>query len=107
MNIESILKYQSVDAKIYDIEQKLLNSNFKKKANELSAIAKKAQNRSLELEIEAEKVLKDIANAIARKDQKLTPQNIPHYQQTYNKAKEVIDGIYKEEEEFRKHQFEI
>ena len=60
MNIESILKYQSVDAKIHDIEQKLLNSNFKKKANELSAIAKKAQTRSTELETEAEKVLADI-----------------------------------------------
>lgn len=60
MNIESILKYQSVDAKIHDIEQKLLNSSFKKKANELSSIAKKAQNRSIELEAEAEKVLKDI-----------------------------------------------
>lgn len=60
MNIESILKYQSVDAKIHEIEQKLSNSGFRKKANELSAIAKKAQTRSAELEAEAEKVLTDI-----------------------------------------------
>ncbi len=60
MNIESILKYQSVDAKIHEIEQKLSNSGFRKKANELSAIAKKAQTRSAELEAEAEKVLADI-----------------------------------------------
>ena len=53
------------------------------------------------------KVLKDIANAIARKDYKLAPQNISHYQETYNKSKKVIDEIHEEEENYRKHQFEI
>ena len=60
MNIEKILNYQKVDEELFKVEQKLLNSTFRKKANELSAIAKKAQVRSTELESEAEKLIAEI-----------------------------------------------
>jgi predicted nucleic acid-binding Zn-ribbon protein len=61
MNIESLLKYQKVDEELFRVEQKLSNSQYKKKANELAAVAKKAQNRSTELETEAEKIIAEIA----------------------------------------------
>lgn len=62
MNIENILKYQNMDSELFKIEQKLSSSPYRKKANELTAIAKKSQNRSTELEAEAEKVLADISD---------------------------------------------
>ncbi len=60
MNIENILKYQNMDAELYKIEQKIMKSPYKEKANELSAVAKKSQTRSTELEAEASKLIKDI-----------------------------------------------
>ncbi len=62
MNIESLLKYQRVDEELFKVEQRLANSPYKKKANELTAIAKKSQTKSAELEAEAEKLLNEIAD---------------------------------------------
>ena len=41
------------------------------------------------------KVLKDIANEIARKDSKAHPENIQKYQETYNFSKQIIEDIFK------------
>lgn len=60
MNIDNLLKYQELDEKLYQVEQKMTNSQFRKKANELMAVAKKSQNRSTELEAEAGKVIEQI-----------------------------------------------
>lgn len=62
MNIESLLKYQDLDSELFKVEQKLLTSPYRKKANELTAIAKKSQTKSTELEAEAEKIIADIAD---------------------------------------------
>lgn len=62
MNIESILKYQKKDEELYKVEQKLENSPYRKKANELLGVAKRAQTTSIELENEAEKVIAEIAD---------------------------------------------
>lgn len=62
MNIENLLKYQKLDEELYKVEQKISNSPYKKKANELTAIAKKAQIKSAELESEAEKLISEIAD---------------------------------------------
>lgn len=61
MNIENLLKYQKLDEELFKVEQKLVNSPYRKKANELAFIAKKAQAKSTELENEAEKLINDIA----------------------------------------------
>ena len=66
MNIENILKYQKVDEELFKVEQKLYNSSYRKKANELSAIAKKAQTRSTELEAEAERLIAEIDDIKAK-----------------------------------------
>lgn len=60
MNIENLLKYQKLDEELFKVEQKISNSQYRKKANELTAIAKKAQTKSAELEAEAEKLIADI-----------------------------------------------
>jgi len=60
MNIESILNYQKMDENLYKVEQKLVNSSYRKKANELAQVAKKAQATSMELEAEADKLIADI-----------------------------------------------
>lgn len=60
MNIENLLKYQSLDEKLYQVEQKLANSQYRKKANELMGVAKKSQNKSAELETEAGKLIEQI-----------------------------------------------
>lgn len=60
MNIENLLKYQSVDGKLFSIEQKLAKSQHREKASKLSAVAKTLQNRSTELENEAEKLISEI-----------------------------------------------
>ena len=60
MDLTQLLKYQEVDAKLFQIEQKLTSSPYKKKANELAGLAKKAQAKSTELENEANNVLKEI-----------------------------------------------
>ncbi len=60
MNIENLLKYQAKDEELYKVEQKLFNSQYRKKANELTAIAKKSQTRSAELEAEAGKLITEI-----------------------------------------------
>lgn len=60
MNIENVLKYQKKDAELYKVEQKIVNSVYRKKATELATIAKKAQARSMELETEAEKLIAEI-----------------------------------------------
>ena len=62
MNIEGVLKYQKKDEELYKVEQKLVNSPYRKKANELAAIAKKAQATSTELENEAERLIAEIAD---------------------------------------------
>lgn len=66
MNIENILKYQKLDEELYKVEQKLYNSAYRKKANELTAIAKKSQTRSTELESEAEKLIAEIDDIKAK-----------------------------------------
>ena len=60
MNIESILNYQKMDENLYKVEQKLVNSAYRKKANELAQVAKKAQSTSIELEAEADKLIAEI-----------------------------------------------
>ncbi len=62
MNIESLLKYQKADEELYRVEQKISNSPYKKKANELAQLAKKAQTRSTELENEAERLIAEISD---------------------------------------------
>lgn len=62
MNIESLLEYQKLDSELFKVEQKLLESPYRKKATELANIAKKAQLRSTELETEAEKLLNEISD---------------------------------------------
>lgn len=62
MKIENLLKYQKLDESLWAVEQKILNSPYKKKANELTEQAKKAQNRSASLENEAEKLNKDLSD---------------------------------------------
>lgn len=66
MNIEAILRYQKLDEELFKVEQKLLRSEYRKKANDLSAIAKKAQARSIELENEAAKVIAEIEDIKAK-----------------------------------------
>lgn len=60
MDLTNLLKYQDLDAELYNVEQKLSKSPARKRASELSKIAKNAQTKSNELENEAGKVLKDI-----------------------------------------------
>lgn len=62
MNIESLLKYQKADEELYKVEQKITNSPYRKKANELAGLAKRAQARSTELEAEAERLIAEIAD---------------------------------------------
>lgn len=62
MNVEKLLKYQELDSELFKVEQKLLNSPYRKKANELTSIAKKAQIKSTNLENEADKLIKEIAD---------------------------------------------
>lgn len=62
MNLESLLKYQKIDGELFKAEQKIKNSPYRKKANELTATAKKAQIKSTELEQEAEKLINEINN---------------------------------------------
>jgi len=61
MNIEKLLKYQALDSELFKVEQKVSNSQYRKKANELSAIAKKSQAKSTELEAEAGKLLNEMS----------------------------------------------
>ncbi len=61
MNIESLLEYQKLDEELYKIEQKIQNSPYRKKANELAGVAKKTQVRSTELEAEANKLISEIS----------------------------------------------
>lgn len=60
MNIENLLKYQKLDEELFKVEQKLSNSPYKKKANELMGVAKKTQVKSAELETEANKLVNEI-----------------------------------------------
>lgn len=60
MKIESLLEYQNVDTQLWNLEQKQFCSPHKKKAAELSDIAKKSQAKSAQLEAEAEKLNKDL-----------------------------------------------
>lgn len=69
MNIEKLLNYQKTDEQLYTVEQKLSNSAYRKKANELAGIAKKSQARFLELEAEAERLVKEIDEITAKYNQ--------------------------------------
>lgn len=60
MDLTNLLKYQELDEKLYNVEQRLTKSPARKRAGELSKIAKNAQIKSNELESEASKVLKEI-----------------------------------------------
>ncbi len=60
MDLTQLLHYQEEDAKLFSIEQKLVSSPHKKRANELAGLAKKAQVKSTELENEANNILKEI-----------------------------------------------
>lgn len=60
MDLTNLLKYQDVDAKLFDVESKLTASPARKKMSELSKVAKTAQVKSNELEAEANKVLAEI-----------------------------------------------
>ena len=60
MNIENLLKYQKRDEDLFKVEQKLANSAYRRKAAELTAVAKKAQAKSTELENHAEKLIVEI-----------------------------------------------
>lgn len=58
--IENLLKYQKLDGELYRVEQKMTNGEYKKKATELSTVAKKAQAKSGDLEAEAAKLIAEI-----------------------------------------------
>lgn len=60
MNTENVLKYQKQDAELYKVEQKITNSAYRKKANEMATVAKKAQGKLFDFEGEADKLLKEI-----------------------------------------------
>lgn len=60
MDLTNLLKYQELDEKLYEVEQKLTKSPARKRASELSKIAKNAQAKSTELENEAGNILKEI-----------------------------------------------
>lgn len=60
MDLTNLLKYQELDEKLYNVEQRLTKSPARKRAGELSKIAKNAQVKSNELEAEASKVIKEI-----------------------------------------------
>lgn len=60
MDMENILKYQELDRELYKVEQKISNSPYKKKAVELSGVAKKSQAKSTELESEATRLVGEI-----------------------------------------------
>ncbi len=77
MNIENLLKYQKHDEELFKVEQKLSNSAYRRKANELTAVAKKAQAKSTELESHAEKLIVEIGEI----------------KEKYNLTKKKADGI--------------
>ena len=60
MDIQKILDYQKKDAELYKVEQKISNNPYRKKANELATLGKKAQTKSQELEGDAAKLLSEI-----------------------------------------------
>ncbi len=66
MDLTNLLKYQELDEKLYNVEQRLTKSPARKRAGELSKIAKNAQVKSNELELEAGKVLKEIEDVKAK-----------------------------------------
>lgn len=66
MDLTNLLKYQELDEKLYNVEQRLTKSPARKRAGELSKIAKNAQLKSNELELEAGKVLKEIEDVKAK-----------------------------------------
>lgn len=81
MDLTQLLKYQDTDAKLFSIEQKLVASPHKKKANELALLAKKAQTKSTELENEANNVLKEI----------------DELKNNFNQNKKSLDSLLKKE----------
>ncbi len=60
MNIESILKYQSLDSELFKIEKSLRESQNKKKVDELRDNMKSAQTKSFKLEENAGKLIGEI-----------------------------------------------
>lgn len=60
MELTNLLKYQELDSELFKVEQKLVASPYRKKANELAGLAKKAQTKSTELENVATSILQDI-----------------------------------------------
>ena len=77
MDLTNLLKYQELDEKLYNVEQRLTKSPARKRAGELSKIAKNAQIKSNELESEASKVLKEIEDVKAKfEDNKKSLQSL-------------------------------
>ena len=135
MNIENLLKYQKLDEELFKVEQKILNSPYKKKANELATIAKKSQAKSAELEAEAEKLIAEIADLKdkyninkSKSDEMLATKvedmsfediekndfnlNIPRYVDNFEKEeeidlKDILDGMADIDSELEKTQNEF
>ena len=77
MDLTNLLKYQELDEKLYNVEQRLTKSPARKRAGELSKIAKNAQVKSNELEAEASKVLKEIEDVKVKfEENKKSLQNL-------------------------------
>ncbi len=60
MNVDMILKYQSLDSDMFKIEKGLRENQNKKKADELRESMKASQSRSVKLEENAGRLLKEI-----------------------------------------------
>ena len=60
MKVDMILKYQALDREMFKIEKGLRDNQNKKAANELHENMKNAQARSVKLEENAGKLLKEI-----------------------------------------------
>jgi len=69
MEINSILDYQKIDGKIYQLERQLNQSVNKQKCIELSQVAKDSQLKSSKLEQQATQIANDIQNLFSVADQ--------------------------------------
>ncbi len=60
MDLKNILAYQSVDAKLFDLENELSQDQNKQKCNMLNQTAKSSQQKSSQLEEQAGQVLREM-----------------------------------------------
>lgn len=60
--MEKILKYQELDSKLQQLEKKISSSNEKAVMNQMIGFVKDAQNKSMELEQKAKKIMEEYIN---------------------------------------------